>query len=245
MPEASQEKTVLITGAAGILAKHISRRLIDDGYKLILTDRLDLGPLAASLGDAVVDCRSCDLSEVSDVDNLINGLMADHQIDILINNAAIQTQYTLEEFTPELLRLFNRVNVEVPYQFARKLAPAMAERRWGRIVNLVSSQAWRPYPNFIGYVTSKGGLVGLTRALACEFGDRGITVNGVTPSATQTVENAEVMTAEAWESVRNAQVIKRNATPQDLVGAVSFLVSDDAGFITAQTIFADGGLVML
>jgi NAD(P)-dependent dehydrogenase (short-subunit alcohol dehydrogenase family) len=241
MTSDTNKRTVLLTGASGILGSEIARRLAADGFRLILTDLADPAGLALELGGSVIDHQPCDLLSVETVDRFTTGLLAKHQIDILINNAAIQTQYSLNDFSADTLRLFNRVNVEAAFQLSKAVSAGMAERKWGRIVNLVSGQGWRPVPGFIGYVTSKMGLVGLTRALAFALADDGITVNGITPSATQTPANKDVLPEAVWAGVRERQAIHRSATSDDLVGVIAFLLSDDARFITGQTLFADGG----
>lgn len=237
-------RTVLLTGANGVLGKEIARKLATIGYRLAITDLADPVALAGELGEAVIYHAGCNLESIEELDSFSSDLLARHKIDGLVNNAALQLQRPLEEFSPELMRQFNRINVEAPFQLAKAVSRGMIERKWGRIVNLVSGQSWRPYPGFLGYVTSKMGLVGLTRALAAELGAHGITVNGITPSATQTEANREVIPEWIWQSVREQQLIHRTAEPADLVGAIAFLLSEDARFMTGQTMFVDGGLVL-
>jgi NAD(P)-dependent dehydrogenase (short-subunit alcohol dehydrogenase family) len=124
----------------------------------------------------------------------------------------------------------------------------MKERGWGRIVNMASSTFGSVVTGFTHYVASKGGVIGFTRALATELGPYGITVNAIAPGLTRTPgafargPRAGVKTMEEeFLRTANMQAIKRGEVPEDLVGTVSFLTSDDAAFITAQTINVDGG----
>jgi NAD(P)-dependent dehydrogenase (short-subunit alcohol dehydrogenase family) len=121
----------------------------------------------------------------------------------------------------------------------------MRDSGWGRIVNIASRTFWLPVPDMAAYLASKGGVIGLSRALATELGAHNITVNVVAPGLTRTA-TMEASTADAvFQMTANMQVIKRTQEPEDLVGMVSFLVSDDAAFMTGQTLMVDGGLIRL
>ena len=128
---------------------------------------------------------------------------------------------------------------------ADAFVPGMKERGWGRIVNTASATVATPIPGYSHYIASKGGVVGFTRGLATDLAEYGITVNAVSPSVVAThgtvVERG--LTPERFQQVANMQAIKRMEKPEDLVGTVAFLTSDDAAFITGQTINVDGGWV--
>jgi NAD(P)-dependent dehydrogenase (short-subunit alcohol dehydrogenase family) len=126
----------------------------------------------------------------------------------------------------------------------------MRERRWGRIINIASDTVGLVVPGFTHYIASKAGVIGLTRALATEFGEEGITANAIAPGQTRTSGTEGRKTIPGgmpqetfFEFVANMQAIKRVETVADLVGVVAFLASDDAVFVTGQTIFVNGGLV--
>ncbi len=163
--------------------------------------------------------------------------------DILVNNAALYSGLGRKRFdkipAAEWRRLID-VNVTGSYLCARAVLPHMLERRWGRIVNVSSSTVPLGRPGFTHYVTSKAAILGMTRAMARELGGENITVNAVMPGLTETEGSAG--TDEAiWSVVTRGQCIPRREQPQDVVGAVLFLVSDAASFITGQTIVVDGG----
>jgi NAD(P)-dependent dehydrogenase (short-subunit alcohol dehydrogenase family) len=121
----------------------------------------------------------------------------------------------------------------------------MQEAGWGRVINMTSGSCWTPNPCMSHYIASKMGVIGYTRALATEVGGDGVTVNAIAPSLVRTPGTEFTEHGEDFDLIAQAQVIKRVQEPEDLVGTMSFLASEDASFITAQTISVDGGLVRL
>lgn len=170
------------------------------------------------------------------------------RIDILVNNAglftAILPMKPWTEITVEDWDRVMAVNVRGYMLCARAVFPYMKQRGWGRIINIGSNTAFSGVPGFLHYVTSKGAIMGLTRALAREIGETGITVNTITPGLVSTEGVKEHYSKEMLESRVAARSIKRQQMPQDLVGAVMFFSSEDAGFITGQILNVDGGQIM-
>jgi NAD(P)-dependent dehydrogenase (short-subunit alcohol dehydrogenase family) len=173
----------------------------------------------------------------------------DH-VDIVINCAGIFPQKNFEDMTFDDWRRVMSINLDGTFLVTAAFTPGMRARKWGRVVNMASSTLGSVVTGFAHYVASKGGIVGFTRAVATDLAPYNITVNAIAPGLTRspgTVARAprpgfKTMDDE-FAAVAQMQAIKRVEVPEDLVGAVSFLTSDDAAFITGQTLNVDGGRV--
>ena len=240
----NKRRIALITGAAGGLGQAFAQHLADRGHALVLTDRGPCSELARRLHDAGTPLWDipCDLSDTADVQRLAaEVLRRAGRVDVLVNNAAFMPLAPLDALTATLWRQIMTVNVDAPFLLSQAFATGMAARGWGRIVNLASSTVWGPPPGMAAYACSKMAVIGLTRALASELGGRGITVNAISPGLTRQPGSAANLPAAAFDGVRARQFIPRTEEPQDLLGALAFLASDDAAFITGQVINVDGG----
>jgi 3-oxoacyl-[acyl-carrier protein] reductase len=165
-----------------------------------------------------------------------------------VNNAALFSTLDMQPFEEIDLDQWRRVldvNLTGPFICCRAVAPIMRKLGRGRIVNISSSTVLMGRPYYAHYVSSKAGVVGLTRALANELGSDGITVNAVMPGYTQTEVPRKTVTPQQAEKLVGMQAIQRQLTPEDLVGAIAFLASDDAAFMTGQTLLVDGGVSFL
>ena len=171
--------------------------------------------------------------------------------DIVVNCAGIFPQKNFTDMSYDDWRKVMSTNLDSAFLVSSAFAPGMIERKWGRIVNMASSTLGSVVTGFAHYVASKGGIVGFTRAVATDLAPYGITVNAIAPGLTRSPAHARSRTArrprQHGRGVRkrraDMQAIKRVEVPDDLVGTVSFLTSDDAAFITGQTISVDGGRV--
>jgi 3-oxoacyl-[acyl-carrier protein] reductase len=167
---------------------------------------------------------------------------------VLVNNAALQLPPApFAEVGFETWRRVLSVNLDSMFLTCKAFLPAMVAARWGRIVNVASTSVFTSTPGLTPYMASKGGVVGFTSGLANDVGGYGITVNAVSPALTRTPAVDEAIAAggfppEMLEVVASLQSIKRPGAPDNVVGLVAFLASDDADFITGQFIAADGGL---
>lgn len=170
--------------------------------------------------------------------------------DILINNAGIYPLKPFEEMTFADWRNVMSVNLDAAFLTVSTFIPGMKQRGLGRIVNMSSSTLNTVVTHYAHYIASKGGVVGFTRALASEFGAFGITVNAISPSLTRSPGTlsrvprfGRASMEEEFAALATRQAIPRPEIPEDLIGAMSFLTSDDAAFITGQTLYVDGGMV--
>jgi NAD(P)-dependent dehydrogenase (short-subunit alcohol dehydrogenase family) len=171
------------------------------------------------------------------------------RIDILVNNAAVFSSIELRPFENIPIEEFRRVmevNIMGVWLCCRACVPQMRHGGYGRIVNLASGAPLKGVPLFLHYISSKGAVIAMTRGLAREVGKDGITVNSLAPGFTlsENIAKHEVH-VKLGEVTRMTRAIARDEKPEDLVGAVSFLASEDAAFITGQTLVVDGGSAML
>lgn len=238
-------RVALITGANGGLGQVFAQRLAKDGLRVVLTDRHPCTALVAQLREAGADPVDlpCDLGDANAVQALAaQALERAGRVDVLVNGAALIPPFAdVAGTTPELLRQVMAVNVEAPFLLARALAPQMAGRGWGRIVNFSSSSVWAAQPGMAPYVISKAAAIGMTRVMAAEWGGSGVTANALSPGLTRHPGSAAVQPPEVFEAVRQRQFIPRTELPADLVGVLAFLVSEEARFITGQVLNVDGG----
>lgn len=237
-------RTAVVTGAAGGLGRAFALRLAGSGHRLVLTDREPCEALAREIeamgGQATA--LNCDLADTADVQRFAaEALALTGGVDVLVNNAAFMPMAPMHAITASLWRQIMTVNIDAPFLLAQAFSVGMAERGWGRIVNLASSTVWGPPPGMSAYASSKMGVIGLTRALASELGGQGITVNAISPGLTRHPGSAANLPEQAFEAVKARQFIPRTERPDDLTGALSFLVSDDSAFITGQVLNVDGG----
>lgn len=226
------KRKILLTGAAGGLGQVFAASLIEAGYDLVVSDQIDLIPPANA------SYIKADLSDPVSISQLVAKV---GEIDILINNAAFMPLVPFLKLSSELWRRIQAVNVEAPFLLAQAFCPGMAKRGFGRVINFASSTTWGPPPGMAAYATSKMAIIGLTRALASEFGAHGITVNAISPGLTEHAGTKANLPPDAFTAVKSRQFIQRTEQPVDLVGPVLFLASDRSAFITGQVLNVDGG----
>jgi NAD(P)-dependent dehydrogenase (short-subunit alcohol dehydrogenase family) len=253
MGKGHRDKVAVITGGANGLGQAFARRLAEDGVHIAIADiepTDETMELVQQTGREAFAC-SCDVSSPASVAALaVQVEQRFGRCDILINNAGIYPVQPFEQMRFEDWRRVLSINLDGTFLCSSAFAPGMKQRGWGRIVNLASSTFGSVVTGFTHYVASKGGIIGFTRALATELGPHGITVNAIAPGLTRSPGTLArspragiASMEEEFELAANAQAIRRGELPDDLIGAVSFLTSDDAAFITGQTINVDGGRV--
>jgi len=232
MTESHRDKVAVISGAARGIGQAFAQRLAHDGAHIVIADLLpasDTAKLVQEAGRQVL-ASNCDVSSESSV----NALAAE----------------PFAEMTFADWRRMQAINLDSVFLMCAAFVPGMRARRWGRVVNMASATLGTVVSGFVHYVASKGGVVGFTRALATELGDDGITVNAISPGLTRSPGTLSRPPRPGLTSMEDEfafaakmQAIKRPEVPSDLVGAVSFLTSDDAAFMTGQTLIIDGGRV--
>jgi NAD(P)-dependent dehydrogenase (short-subunit alcohol dehydrogenase family) len=241
-------KVAVVTGAVHGIGRAYARRLADDGADIGVLDLADGEGVVheiEALGRRAFAARG-DVSSPDEVQRFAGQVSNTlGPVDILVNNAGIYPITPLEELDFTEWRRVLSVNLDGTFLAIEAFAPGMRDRGWGRIINVTSGVFWVAMPAFTPYIASKAGVIGLTRGLASDLGPYGVTVNAIAPGLVRTEHTAAGKQAEWFEPMAGQQAIHRVEEPADLVGAVSFLASDDAAFLTGQTLSVDGGLVRL
>ena len=242
------QKVAVITGAAQGIGAAYAEGLAKEGAKVIVSDITDTSEVVGRIKAAGGEALGCQ-ADVTDNDSL-NELVAITEstygpIEILINNAAIFTTIKLKPFTEiseDEWDAVMRVNVRGPFQCAKAIVPSMRKNGRGKIINISSGTFLRGAPMFCHYVSSKGAIVGQTRALAAELGADNIHVNCIIVGLTESegVKNHEQMSKITGPTLQ-ARIIKRAMLPEDLLGTVYHLASEESDFISGQCINVDGG----
>ena len=245
-------RTALVTGAGRGLGQAFALRFADEHAAVAIVDLHSPDETEAVLRSSEAEVASfvCDVSDPESVTELAEAVRRElGRVDILVNNVGIYPYQSWADITFEDWRRVHRVNLDSVYLMSRAFVPAMQEAGWGRVINLATGAAWTPSGQMAHYISSKMAVIGFTRALATEVGSSGVTVNAVAPSLIKTpgaVESTKTSYGDdIFELVAKSQPIDRVQTPDDLVGVVSFLASEDARFVTGQTLSVDGGRVRL
>ncbi|MFS0691567.1 SDR family oxidoreductase [Streptomyces nitrosporeus] len=241
-------RTVVVTGAGRGLGLAMARRAGTDGFRVVLAE---LDPergeeAAAALRAEGIDARftHCDVADPASVDALADAVRALGPLHGLINNAALANGVGGREFQDIDVEVWDRlmtVNARGPWLVSKALYPLF--RAPGRIVNIASDAALYGSPRLAHYIASKGAVIALTRAMARELGEKGITVNAVAPGLTE-CEATETVPAERHDLYRVNRAVSRPQQPDDLTGIVSYLLGEESRYLTGQVIAVNGGFTM-
>jgi len=246
-------RTAIVTGAASGIGRALATRLAQDGAAVVIADLkgydVAAAEIARSTGSRTLGLQ-VDVSSEDDVARMTAEVVKTFKgIDILVNNAALFSPLVpgdFEKIDAAEWRRVMEVNTLGVFLCCRACAPHLRKSGRGRIINLASGAPIKGVPFLLHYVASKGAVIAMTRALARELGKDGVTVNALAPGFTLS-EGIKASPAHLKHgaAIPATRAIARDETPQDLVGAVSFLASDDAAFMTGQTLVVDGGSAMV
>ncbi len=239
-------KTAVVTGAAQGIGKAIAKRLSADGATVIVSDMNGEGAKAAAaeIGNGAI-AITADVSDPAAVAAMFAEInQKAGGVDILVNNASIVPFVAWDEVDLDHWRKIIDVNLTGTFIVTRAATDQMrASKKAGRVISIASNTFFAGTPNMAAYVAAKGGVIGFTRALATELGQYGITANAVTPGL---IESDGVKASPhngAFEFVEMLQAVKGKGQPEHIADVVSFLASDDARWMTGQTVNVDAGMV--
>jgi NAD(P)-dependent dehydrogenase (short-subunit alcohol dehydrogenase family) len=236
-------RVALVTGAARGIGQAIAVGLAKQGAAIVIGDIGDPSEtveLIRSAGQTTLTVN-LDISDQSSISAACDQVRDElGRVDILVNNAGMFEASTWEDLDFELWQRVMAVDLNGPMLTCKAFLPLMRGRGWGRVINVASATVAIASPVSIAYRTAKMGVIGFTRALSATLGDEGITINAVLPSLTKTAMSEGLPQAIVDASL-SRQVIHRQAEPNDIAGGVLILAADEAGWITGQTIMANGG----
>jgi pyridoxal 4-dehydrogenase len=239
-------KTALVTGAAQGIGKAIAKRLAEDGAMVIVSDINAEGANAAAtqIGTGAMAIPA-DISDPADVASMFAEIERQAGgVDILVNNASIVPFIAWDEVDLNHWRKIIDVNLTGTFIVTRAATDQMrAKKKAGRVISIGSNTFFAGTPNMAAYVAAKGGIIGFTRALATEIGKHGITVNAVTPGLIESEGVKESLHRNAFEFVEMLQAVKGRGQPEHIADVVAFLASEDARWMTGQTVNVDAGMV--
>ena len=248
----------VVTGASSGIGQAIAQRLAEEGCHVVINYRGDLEGAKATEAEALRRAKiqgytvktlvvQADVSKEEDVVAMMETVINSWgRCDILINNAGIQTEMASHDVTTDAFDKVIDVNLRGAYLCAREaIQQFLKQARPGVIINVSSVHEIIPRPLYVSYSISKGGMGNMTRTLALEYARSGIRVNAIAPGATETPINSDWVDDPDKEAEVNRHIpMGRPGTPEEMAAATAFLVSDEATYITGQTLYIDGGLTL-
>ena len=242
------DKIALVTGASRGIGQSISMILAQNGAHVVCVSRNinDVQSVADKITHQKFNASavSCDISDSNNVTELVKDIIEKHgRIDILINNAGITRDNLLMRMSEDDWNEVVNVNLKAAFTAIKAASRSMIKQRSGRIINISSVVGLIGNAGQVNYAASKAGLIGMTKSVAREFASRGITANCIAPGYVET-EMTNKLTDKVKSSLNEQIPLGRIGNVEDIAYAVAFLASDEASYITGQTLAVDGGIVM-
>ena len=236
-------RTALVTGSGRGLGWEMARGLAEAGARVLLHGR-DKERLAPRVQELAKAGRAADAVafDMADRTAMASALAAAGPVDILIHNVGERDRRAFLEIEPEAFERLIDVDLTAAHALVRLVLPGMLERGWGRLIMVTSIAGDLATPNASSYIAAKGGLAAFTRALAVEFGARGVTANALSPGFFATETNARMIASPHGERHRERCPAKRWAEPREIAGAALFLASPAASYVNGHTLVVDGGV---
>lgn len=250
-----QGKVALVTGGGTGIGAGVVKRFVEEGAKVVITGRRRrmLDEVAASLPAGAVSVFSGDVTEEGNAEKMVDAAVSfGGRLDILVNNAAIETNYSVVDMDPAIWRQMLEVNLTGPFLMMKAAIPRMKETGGGSIINVASLAGVVAVPGGPGYCATKAGLIHLTKQVALDYGKDNIRCNVVCPGPVRTTmlegnfkPMAELLGTDmdgVFERMADHVPLRRIARPADVAGLFVFLASEDSGFMTGSTVLIDGGV---
>lgn len=244
----TDQRVAIVTGASRGIGRAIALRLAREGRHVVAVARSQ-GPLDQLVAEITTaggkaTARACDLADFAAVTAMIEGVAKDlGRIDILVNNAGITRDNLILRMSDDEWDDVVNTNLKAVFVACRAAARPMMRGKFGRIVNIASTSGLVGNAGQANYAAAKSGLTGLTKTIARELGGKGITANVVAPGFIQT-DMTKDLPADVLDKVRASMAVKTLGVPEDIAACVAYATSDDAGYLTGQTIAVDGGMTM-
>ena len=239
------DRVAVVSGAAGGIGRAAAIRLAAEGAKIEILDIKDASPVAEEILSAggEAGAQICDVTNEEQIALAVQAIDKRHgKVDILVNNAGLLSGRTpWHQLTYAEMNRFVQVNYLGYFNVSKAVYPLIKKSNCGRIINVASRTYFLANPGQMAYVAAKGAVMGMTRVMAKEMGEEGITVNAVAPGMVATPGTEAHSTEEAFNRVMMNQAIKKRVTPEHFAGLIAFIASDDAEMITGQMILCDGG----
>jgi 3-oxoacyl-[acyl-carrier protein] reductase len=239
-------KTALVTGATGAIGNGIARALHNQGATVAIsgTRRDMLDALASALKDRV-HVLPCDLGDKAAVEALVPSAEERMQkLDILVANAGINRDNLFVQLTDEAWEQVIAVNLTATFRLARAAVKGMMRRRWGRVIAISSVVGWTGNPGQSNYTASKAGITGMIKSVAAEYAKRNVTANCIAPGIISS-SMIDKLNDKQREAILARVPAGRLGTPAEVAAAAVFLASEEAAYVTGQTIHVNGGMAMI